>query len=555
MPVQSAINFLKTRLQSIDRVVLLCLLIGIFMGAQGLTWGGYDCLNLDRMAFRDVTNSKRGYLEPATFDKPPFYTYLVYFGIVVPGDALAKRAGNSWTDKVTAESLRLTGELIAARLAQLAMFAACVIFLFSYAREFFGLAAARATAILFATAAGFVPYQVYLTTDLALVFWMLAALTACRWIIRSPGIGPSVLAGVLTGLATATKYNGLAVGLAIPLAHLLVPGPRPFLSALKRPGPYLGVLAVPLSFIIVNPYCLLRSEKFVADFMFNYRVTPVYAGEINGGYQKFALAFREIFGTPMSWLLVPLILLGVWMVISHRHERMWRGLVLVAGCFFLYAWKIGAFPRVETRFVIPAAPFALLMAAPGLAWLAARSRWLLAALVLPLACYGLASSWYTARRFANDPRMEALAWAEKNLPVGAKVEMSGSSPNWRRMPGRKIEVKKMPYNTDQIALFDKLFPNDHWVQDRNNEDRVERSGSFFTAEELAKRNPDYISADSIDLRGSSTGFYDQLLAGQLGYRIVFDQESAPVPAWVYPEHPEFVENRITILERAPAVGK
>ncbi|CAN5463598.1 hypothetical protein BH09VER1_BH09VER1_25700 [soil metagenome] len=547
-------SFLQ-RAMACDRALLLSLLIGLIFGAQGLTWGGYDCLNLDRMAFRDVTNSKRGYLEPSTFDKPPFYTYLVHFGIVVPGDALARRAGNSWTDKITAEGLRLRGELIAARLAQLAMFAACIIFVFGYAHEFFGLAAARASAVLLATAAGFVPYEVFLTTDLALIFWMLAALTACRWVMRSPGIAPSILAGVLTGLATATKYNGLAVGLGIPLAHLLAPAQRPLITALKRPGAYLGVLAVPIAFIAVNPYCLIRSEKFVADFMFNYRVTPVYSGETGYGYHKFALAFSSIFGGPMSWLLIPLVLLGVWMVLSHRHERMWRGLVLVAACFFLYAWKIGSFPRVETRFVIPAAPFALLMAAPGFSWLAARSRWLLVALVVPLACYGLACSWYTARRFAEDPRMAALTWAEKNFPAKAHVESSGSCPNWKRMPGRKLDVKKMPYNTDQIALFDKLFPKDHWVQDRNNEDRTERSPSWYTAEELAKRNPDYITADSIDLRGASTAFYEQLLAGRLGYRIVFDRESALVPAWVYPEHPEFVGNRITIFERVTTADK
>lgn len=531
-----------------DRILLLSLVLGAVIGMQGLLWGGYDCLNLDRMAFLSLTSKSRGYLEPPTFDKPPLYTYLIYFAVVAPGDSLAKKLTRIGFSKETAESVRVRGELIGARLIQVAMFAGCVGFIFFYALEFFGRAAARASALLFASAAGFVPYQVFLTTDLPVVFWMLAALVACAYIVRSPSMTASILAGVFTGFAAATKYNGLAIGLGIPVAHLLAS--RPLWTVIKRPSAYVGVLVVPVAFVVANPYCLIKSQKFVADFMYNYRVTPSYAGQSGFGYGQFLSAFAEIFGRPLCWILVPLMLLGVWGMIRGRHLRIWQGFALVSACFLLYAWKIGSFPRIETRFVLPAAPLVLLMAAPGFAWLHTRSRVLVALFVIPLACYGLASSWYTARRFPNDPRMAALAWAEQHFPKGAKVETTGSCPNWKKMPERKIRMARMPFNLGQVALFDKIFANDAWVKNRVDQDRDKKDPTWFTAGALQARNPDFITVDSIDQESATIPFYKELLAGNLGYRIVFDGATPELPGWVYPRRTEFLSNRVTILERA-----
>jgi len=549
-PAIAFVRSLPRRIFACDRILLGSLAIGVVMGAQGIMWGGYDCLNLDRMAFLSLTSKSRGYLEPPTFDKPPLYPYLIYFGVVVPGDAIAKKIGRLGLSKEATESFRVHGELIAARSLQIAMFAACIVFIFVYAREFFGLAAARASALLFATAAGFVPYQVFLTTDLPVVFWMMAALLACAGIVRTPTMGLSILAGVCTGFAAATKYNGLAIGLGIPVAHLLAS--RPFWTVVKRPAAYVGPLVVPLAFVISNPYCVIKSQKFVADFMYNYVVTPSYAGQSGRGYGQFIGAFAEIFGQPLCWLLTPLILLGLWGAFKDRNRKMWNGFALAAACFLLYAWKIGSFPRIETRFVLPAAPLVLLMAAPGFAWLHKRSVVLVPLFVIPLVCYGLACSWYTARRFPNDPRMAALAWAEKNFPKGAKVETTGSCPNWKKMPERKIQMTRMPFNLGQVELFDKIFANNEWVKTRVDQDREKRDPAWFTSDALKGRNPDFVAVNSVDQESATIPFYNQLLAEQLGYRIVFDGKTEDLPRWVFPRRTEFIANRITLLERNPA---
>jgi hypothetical protein len=51
------------------------------------------------------------------------------------------------------------------------------------------------------------------------MFWMLAAFVCCQRIFERGRWQDYLLAGLLTGVAAATKYNGLGVGVAIPAAH------------------------------------------------------------------------------------------------------------------------------------------------------------------------------------------------------------------------------------------------------------------------------------------------------------------------------------------------
>jgi len=44
-------------------------------------------------------------------------------------------------------------------------------------------------------------------------------------------------------------------------------------------------------------------------------------------------------------------------------------------------------------------------------------------------------------------------------------------------------------------------------------------------------------------------YYGDLLAGKFPYEIVFDAETARVPAWTYPRTIDFLAGRITILQR------
>lgn len=534
--------------KKIDPVLVLCLLISFFTGISALNWGGYDCLNPDATAFKSIKKSPP--LHPERFDKPPLHTYINNMLINEPSKWVSGACVFFGADKGKAESRRWQSRLLAARVLQAVLMLGCVALVYLFANDHFGRTSARASAFLLATCSGFLLHKIFLTSDLPLIFWMLASVVASGRILKNGGMSASVAAGVFAGFATATKYNGLAVALAIPLAHMMYRDGRGYLGFLKRPAFWVGGFAVPVSFVVVNPYCILDYRKFVADFMYNYTVTPIYDGQTGGsGYADFVAALPEIFGWPLCLLLPVLVVLGTVWAFWKTPGSALQAVGLCVAVSALYFWKIGGFPRIETRFVLPVAPFLLLWAAPGWQWL---SRWRAAVVVpaLALGLYGLASSWEITRQFVEDPRMAALEWAEENFPAHCKVEASTGSPQWKWMTGRDVEVVNFPIGLDRNRRFSEALKDNPWVQDRLKKNMELNRPDFFTPEALAARGSDFITVDSQNLKDRVAGpFLNDLISGTLGYEVVFQKDSPPLPAWVYPSEPNCLRMKFYILRK------
>jgi len=526
-----------------DKFLLLALLVSFLSGIQGINWGWYNCLNPDAMAFRSISSYPP--LHPGNFDKPPLLTYLNNVLINEPTKLAANAVVFCGWNKHNAESVRLHWRTILSRLLQSVFYAGSIIFCFLFAREWFGLGSARAVALLLGTCAGFVPFRIFLTADLPLVFWMMASLYFSGRIIRDPGlIRFSLLAGACAGLATATKYNGLGIAVALPLAHFLAPGG--FLAAWRRPSFYLAGLAVPAAFILANPYSILDWRKFTADFMYNYTVTPVYSGETGYGYWKFLTKFTQIFGWPLSVLIPLLIVLSLVCLFGFQQRQARRAMILLVGVFALYYYQIGGFPRVETRFVLPMAPVVLLMTGPALALL---SRWRMAllSLVVPLAAYGLICGWFVGRVFAEDPRMDALVWARKNIPPQAKIE-AGNSPKWDCLEDKDIKVTKFPTGLQRNKTFTKTLSDNAWVTSRLSESQQKNDVNFFTEAALKSRGSDYITFDSRNTEDlPAREFLVNMRQGKYGYGVRFSGSTPEQPKWVYPQSIDFCRVSFWIL--------
>ena len=547
-----------------DRWLLAALAAGLVLGLQGFGWGRYDCLNLDRMALRSVVSKGRPYLHPKSFVKPPFYTYMNHFLADVPAKNVSKSL--FWLDADRRKQAYLLLRLGLARSLSLALFAGSILLVFSMVRHAFGVPAARMSALLLATTAGFIPYQVFLTTDLALVFMMLASFACAVKIVERPGMGLSIAAGLLAGLATATKYNGLIVAAALPAAHLLASRRASLLACLKRPSAWVCGLAVPVGFLLGNPYALLDWPMFSADFIYNYKVTPVYNGVTDGhGYAAFFRAFGEIFGWPGTWFVALGTFAGIVALVGRAplpaakpgadepqefcgKPAAWPLWLLAALVFVAYAWKIGDFPRVETRFVLPAAPFALILGAAGFPVLL-RAGWLaIPAFALVLA-YNLACGWWVGEMFRNDPRMEALAFAEKSVPRNATIEISDSIPKVQELPDRSFHLVKIPNAIERGATFAKIFAQDKEMQEviKRREDKV--GIEWFSKAARQARNPDWIFWSNIDVEGIVWPQYNALFQAGSGYEVAWDRSSPSSPWWSYPQNTEFLRNRTTVWKR------
>ena len=324
-----------------------------------------------------------------------------------------------------------------------------------------------------------------------------------------------------------------------------------------------------LGFLFGCPTVLYEPKKFWHDFIYNYTVTPRYSGQPDRANYLGALArISEIVGIPGAILMVGLAISSCILILRRRDlsDAASRGFILSGAVFLLYILKVGTFPRTETRYVLPAIPFLILLIGPALQTVE-RRKWILA-LLLPVLIYNCLCSYLVGKRFNDDPRLEAQLWMVKNVPRGSVIESSATSPRWSKLPNfdgyeidldrsnqpgppvRSITDLRLPHVSGRLALFRKVFPE--WVQPLVAEKEGDPGQGLFNAAALEKRNPNYISVYSPDYHvpGETVRkYYDDLLTGKSPYAIVFDAETPRAPAWIYPRTIDCLSGRMTILER------
>jgi hypothetical protein len=550
----------STKIQRIDPLLVAALLLAFLFCLQGITWGRVEDWNRSSIAMRGLRA-----LRPADYMKPPFHTYFNHVLVIWPIDAAMKVA------HVPKERMKIanSAKLIASRLVTIALYLGTIALAYGFSRRSYGRFSAVVIAFAFATSAGFVTDAHFLTVDIPLLFWMLAALGAALRIASFPTTSSYAIAGFLTGIATATKYNGLAVGIAFLAAHLFATMGTGLRRIILSRQLAVGLGMVLFGFLLGCPTAPYEPKRFWHDFIYNYTVTPRYSGQLDRPNYLGALGrIPEIVGIPGAILIAGLAILSCILILKRRDlgNAATRGFTLSTAVFLLYILKIGTFPRSETRYVLPAVPFLILMIGPALQTLD-RRKWALA-LLLPVLIYNCLCSYLVGQRFNDDPRLKAQLWMMSNVAPGSVIESSGTSPHWSKLPNfdghemnlarlddpippaRDITDLRLPHMPGRIELFRKVFPE--WVQPLVAEREGHADQALFTAAALSKRNPNYIAIYSLDYKVPSETvrrYYGDLLAGNFPYAIAFDGETLPAPAWIYPRTIDFLQGRITILER------
>jgi hypothetical protein len=519
--------------------LLICLVASVVLCLPGIQWGIHECWNLDQMGHLKL---RKDYM-PAHYLKPPMHTYLNHLLVLGP----AKQVLGGWFH--IPREFHWPVYLIGSRLLTLALFCGFLIFIHRSIRSTAGADAAFAITLALATSSGILVFNRYLTADSPLLFWMTASFAfAVRAGMRS-STPDAVIAGLLAGLAAANKYNGLGVAAAIPAALIASQGWRFIL----KPTPWLAGLAVPTGFLLGNPGAVLDSRRFLQDFFYNYLTTPVYDGQTEGtGYFKFLACFPELIGWPSTLLLSLLLAASLAIAVRGRFSKQeWILTGAALAVFSLYFAMIGKFPRMGTRFVLPAIPFALVLAAPALAridWKRSTPKILLGLVI----AYNAYSSLDAGLRFLGDPRMHSIPWVAKNLPAEAIIENS-YAPSWQRIPGRNYRVQQMPAATGRTELFSKILANKKTVQTGLDRFESHYDESIFNAEGLSQRNPDFIAFTTqvFDWSGDDDvqRFYAALDREELGYKKLYERKARGRWPSAYPCDIGFLPERMVILGR------
>lgn len=237
-----------------------------------------------------------------------------------------------------------------------------------------------------------------------------------------------LLAGLLAGVATSTKYNGGMIVIAIAAAHWvhhiklsrsLQPRPLSRLSA--------SAAAALGGFVLGTPYSVLDFPGFSAGFLEQLAMgaAPWSGQTLEPSAWQFLTTAAH--GAGLTTVLLAL-LGGVLMLAGDRRQALL--LLSFPVCYFVFMSTMSLF---FIRWVVPVMPFVALLGAYGLSrgvrWLPSAGRYpvavglILLALLQP-AVYSARLAWLAHQ---TDTRHEANAWAARNLPAGSKVAVEAFS--------------------------------------------------------------------------------------------------------------------------------
>jgi len=558
-------GFLMEGLFRVDRFLAMALLLALAFSVNGIGWGRVEDWNRSSMGFRGL--HRHGM--PGDYLKPPLHTFVTHIVVKAPIDRIEHAVSFVLRKRQNFGAARL----VAARLLVVGLYLGTIVLAFEISRAFYGIFTARVIAFVFATSAGFCAYNHFLSCDSPLLFWMMLAFYFAARITGDGQRIDYVMAGLLTGAATNAKYNGMAVGISLVAAHLLSARPKTWTEKLFGRDMIIGLLMVPAGIVLTNPYILFDWNRFVSDFMYGYSVTPRYGGQAGGGtsYWRFLLIIPEVLGLPGALLIALGVIVSLVLVALRKRfaapESL--GFALALSVFALYYAKIGSFPRLETRFVLPAVPFLILMAGPFLKAVERHWRWLAVACA-PILIYNCVCSYYVGRRFNDDPRMPAQVWMEANVKAGSRIESSAGSPHWRTLPGLDVvEVQvgkppgkeippgkvvdlRMPHPNGRTVLFERVFKGNRWVEGQAAAHEGRYDEQLFSVKELLARNPDFVTIDfSVYQVPSETAksYYHNLMQEKFPYRVVYDRQSPSVPQWIYPRVIDDLQDRTILLVR------
>ncbi len=379
-----------------------------------------------------------GDLNPHLFEHPPLWSYAL-FGLY--GAAfLAGLASGAFQSVADMERLVFTDPTLFFILARLAILLLATGALAFFYRLSSGLYPGRGVALL-ATAfmgasATHVAMAHYSSTDIPMMVMSLLAFGAVAEVLRGGGPPAYAAAGLLTGLATATKYNAAWLAVALVLAHALRPRPQAWSlrQAVWSRDLALGLALVPLGFLIGCPFALLDWRKFLLDYSAAFRnesSTDYFFGYRQDRPPWPVYLLGTFFPTVMGWPMTAAGLAGLAWAIRRRT----RPDLLLLGFVLTYTAYVGRWRLLYPHYFVHVLPFVFLLAARACVEATARITGPYGR-ILSITLLWLALTWHSGRLIASWDRTvaskpasrQAKDWFEEHAPPGSGVAVNPGIP-------------------------------------------------------------------------------------------------------------------------------
>lgn len=395
-----------------------------------------------------------GNFKPWAYYNPTLYPYLI--GLVYSVTYAGLRLFNAFPDFFDlsagwSQAMQpwVTGLIYLARFTSVSLGVLTTLVVYQLGRRAYSKITGVAAAIIFGLT--FLPAREahFAVSDAPVALGVAVALYLCLNIIRRGRWTDYFWAGVVLGLATATKYSAGLLVLPLAAAHLLSYRYQSWAARLRHGWlvPVAGVVSV-VSYLLVSPYTVLEWPQFWADFNENLRSARQGFQGLNldpaGGAIFYLKSLIWGFGWPLFLLFLAAVLFMLW---RRRRADLLLLTLPVLGFWYMQRQEM-YFARWLMPFFPPLAVLAAETARAGAGRLLAalkvqltpqaRSLVFVAAvalLTLPSTYTALYADYIFSR---PDTRTQALEWIRQNIPAGSVIAAEVRSPPWGpplAMPG------------------------------------------------------------------------------------------------------------------------
>jgi hypothetical protein len=289
----------------------------------------------------------------------------------------------------------------------------------------------------------------FATNDVPATLLLTLSIGASASLLDRPRLRTYLLAGLLGGLATSTKYNAGLFVAPLLVAHGIVVWRAWLSSAAKRESEHRvpplplageggrgwGVYLLPIlvaglvsvaAYLAGTPFTVLDFPKWLADF----RTQSSFVDEGWEGQAKLAPGMHYVLalGAGVGWVMLGLSVVGL-VVLARRRPAVAAILAAFPVAYLLFMLRSELF---FVRFALPVVPLICLFAAvavlAGVEWVG-RARPALAPLagavltILALAQPVADTVRHNVLLAQDDTRILAARWALANVPPGAKMAL------------------------------------------------------------------------------------------------------------------------------------
>jgi len=265
----------------------------------------------------------------------------------------------------------------------------------------------------------------YAVNDVPSVFFMVLAFKYIVDVWAGGGTKSYVLAGIMSGIAVATKYNVGIIVVPFLTAYLLK---QHYKEAEGRRRFFIFFIFCLIGFYIGCPWIILDAKMFFKGFLstLSYSKQPWLGCSAESSYIQFLKTLLWGYG------VVPCLFLAIGSAVLAMKKQVFLLLMIFP---FTYYILLGASKLFFVRFAIPLIPFLCITSAYGIAHSSGYfSKFQKNRVIIFLTLIAILQGFIFSIRHdyligETDTRVIARTWVRKNIPSGSKILTEGYCPN------------------------------------------------------------------------------------------------------------------------------